>query len=107
MFSYWIFLVQTLFELNHWSPVGFIHMEAGKLSYGNLFSKIETKTISSTHFYMFLKIFEANFPVQNNDVRKTKNNWITQGIKISCTYKGAYIYVYNRSSNNPHEKLLQ
>jgi hypothetical protein len=32
---------------------------------------------------------------------KTINNWITQGIKISCRHKRS-LYILNRRSNNPH-----
>jgi hypothetical protein len=40
---------------------------------------------------MFLKIFEVSFPVQNKSVGKTKYDWITQGIKISCRHKRVVI----------------
>jgi hypothetical protein len=50
---------------------------------------------------MFLKIFGASFPVQNKSLGKTRNSWVTEGIKISCRHKRS-IYFLNRRSNNPH-----
>jgi hypothetical protein len=50
---------------------------------------------------MFLKIFEASFPVQNESLGKTTNDWITQGFKISGRHKRS-LYILNRRSNNPH-----
>jgi hypothetical protein len=37
----------------------------------------------------FLKIFGASYPVPNKSLGKTRNVWITQGIKISCRHKGS------------------
>jgi hypothetical protein len=50
---------------------------------------------------MFLKIFEASFPVQNKNSGKTRNNWITQGIKIFHRYKRR-LHILIRRSNNLH-----
>jgi hypothetical protein len=41
---------------------------------------------------MFLKIFEASFPIQNKSLGKTRNDWTTQGVKISCRHKRVYIF---------------
>jgi hypothetical protein len=49
---------------------------------------------------MFLKNFEASFPLQNKSLGKTRNDWITEEIKISCRHKRS-LYIHSRS-NNPH-----
>jgi hypothetical protein len=46
----------------------------------------------NSFLFTFLKIFEARFPVQSKSVRR-KNNWITQGIKMSCRHKRSHIYI--------------
>jgi hypothetical protein len=51
----------------------------------------------------FGKKFEASFPVQSKSLRKTRNDWITQEIKMSCRHKRS-LYILNRRSNNPHMK---
>jgi hypothetical protein len=38
----------------------------------------------------FLNIFEAGFPINCRRTNKGKNDWITQGIKISCKHKEDY-----------------
>jgi hypothetical protein len=66
---------------------------------GNLFLKIRIQTTSLTLFiYIFLNTFEDSFPIQNKSIGRIKNDWITQGIKISFKH----IYIYSRSSNDPH-----
>jgi hypothetical protein len=37
--------------------------------------------------YTFLNIFETSFPIKYVSIGKIKNDWITQGIKISCKCK--------------------
>jgi hypothetical protein len=79
---------QRLLEDETWEPV---------------FENRDTNYKFNSFLYTFLKIYEASFPVQNISVGKTRNDWITQGIKISCRHKRTlYIYIYSRSSNNPH-----
>jgi hypothetical protein len=51
--------------------------------------------------HIFRNIFETSFHIQNKSVGTIKNDWITQGIKISCKHKRS-LYIYNRSGNNPH-----
>jgi hypothetical protein len=50
-----------------------------------------------------LNIFPASFPVQYKTIRD-KNNWITQGIKISWTHKIS-LYTFNANSNKPKAKV--
>jgi hypothetical protein len=50
---------------------------------------------------IFLNIFDASFPIQNKNVCKIKNGWITQGTKIPCKHKTS-LYIYSRNSNNPY-----
>jgi hypothetical protein len=59
-----------------------------------VFENRDTNYKFNSFLYTFLKIYEASFPVQNKSVGKTKNDWITQGIKISLRHKGSvYIYI--------------
>jgi hypothetical protein len=62
---------QRLLEDETWEPV---------------FENRDTNYKFNSFLYMFLKISEASFPLQNKSVGKTKNYWITQGIKISCRH---------------------
>jgi hypothetical protein len=50
---------------------------------------------------MFLKIFEASFPVQNRSLGMIRISWITQGIKMSRRHERS-LYILNRRSNSPH-----
>jgi hypothetical protein len=63
---------QRLLENETWEPV---------------FENRDTNYKFNSFLYTFLKIFEASFPIQNKSVGKTKNEWITEGIKISCRQK--------------------
>lgn len=49
----------------------------------------------------FLNIFESSFPVKYKNSQISKNNWITQGIKISCKTKRT-LYIQSRNSNDPN-----
>jgi hypothetical protein len=51
----------------------------------------------------FLNIFEASFPVNYRRTNKEKNDWITQGIKISCKHKRS-LYTFTKNSNDPKAK---
>jgi hypothetical protein len=53
-----------------------------------IFKNWDTKYKLNLFLDMFLKVFEATFPVQNKSLGETRNDWITQEIKISCRYKG-------------------
>jgi hypothetical protein len=74
------------------------------VKHGNPFIKTKTSTINLTHFfYNFLNIFEASFPIKYESIGKIKNDWVTQGIKISCKCKRSP-YIYSRNSNDPNTK---
>jgi ribosomal protein L33 len=51
----------------------------------------------------FLNNFEASFPVNYRRTYKEKNDWITQGIKISHKHSSS-LYTFNKNSNNPKTK---
>lgn len=51
----------------------------------------------------FLNIFEASFPVKYKNTNNKNNDWITQGIKISCKHKRS-LYTFTRNSNDPKAK---
>jgi hypothetical protein len=55
--------------------------------------------------YTFLNIFEASFPIKYVSIGKIKNDWITQGIKISCKRKRS-LYIYGRNSNDPNTRAF-
>jgi hypothetical protein len=52
-------------------------------------------------FRVFLKSFEASFSNQNKSLRKTRNDWITEGSKIFSRHKRG-LYTLSRRRNNPH-----
>jgi hypothetical protein len=44
--------------------------------------------------HIFLNIFEGSFPVKYKSIRRNKNGWIAQAIKISCEHKRRlHIYI--------------
>jgi hypothetical protein len=47
----------------------------------------------------FLHIFEGSFPVTYRSTKEKKNDWITQGIKISCKRKRS-LYTLTKNSND-------
>jgi hypothetical protein len=47
----------------------------------------------------FLNIFEASFPVKNNNTHNKKNEWIMQGIKTSCKHKRS-LYTFTKNDND-------
>ena len=51
----------------------------------------------------FLNIFEASFPVKYKSTNNKNNDWITQGIKISCKHK-RILYTISRNCNDPTVK---
>jgi hypothetical protein len=54
-----------------------------------VFENRDTNYKCNSFQFMFLKVFEASFPVQNKHVGE-KKNWIMQGNKISCRHKIIY-----------------
>jgi hypothetical protein len=59
---------KRLLENEMWEPV---------------FENRDTNYMFNSFLFMFLKVFDASFPIQ----KKIKNNWITQGIKIYLRHK--------------------
>jgi hypothetical protein len=51
----------------------------------------------------FLNTFQASFPVKHNS-SKHKNEWMTQGKKISCKHKRG-LYAFNMNSIDPKAKV--
>ena len=51
----------------------------------------------------FLNIFQASFPVKYKSTNNVKNDWITQGIKISCKHKRS-LYTFTKKNNDPKYK---
>jgi hypothetical protein len=60
-------------------------------------------TISLTHFC--INIFEPSFPITYKCIGKINNNWIAQGIKISCKHKRS-LYINSRNSNDPNTRAF-
>jgi hypothetical protein len=54
--------------------------------------------------YTALNIFEASFPIKYESMGKIKNDWVTQGIKISCKSKRCLIH--SRNSNDPNTRAF-
>jgi hypothetical protein len=51
----------------------------------------------------FLNIFEASFPVKYKSTNNKKNDWITQGIELSCKHKIS-LYAFTKNSSDPKAK---
>jgi hypothetical protein len=49
---------------------------------------------------IFLRHYEASFPVIYTDYRLNDDNWVTKGIKISCTKKRELFSVYRNNKDN-------
>jgi hypothetical protein len=56
----------------------------------------------NSFIYTFLDIFQASFPVKYKST-KEKDDWITQGIKISCKHKRC-LCTFTKNSNDPKAK---
>jgi hypothetical protein len=59
----------------------------------------------NSFLYTFLNIFKASFPMKYESIGKIKNDWVTQGIKMSCKRKRS-LYIYSRNSNDPIQELF-
>jgi hypothetical protein len=66
---------------------------------------INNKYNSFLYTRTFINIFEASFPIKYVSIGKIKNDWITQGIKISCKCK-RNLYIYSRNSNDPNARAF-
>jgi hypothetical protein len=53
---------------------------------------------------MFLNLFEASFPFQERSVGEIRNDWITQGIKISCRHKRSKKFM--KAYYNKYRKIM-
>jgi hypothetical protein len=76
------------------------------LSYENwdeVFLDDEVNLIFNNFMNMYIRIFNASFPVIRRKKYIKPNPWITTGIKISCTTK-RYLFVRNRLHKNPSNK---
>jgi hypothetical protein len=49
---------------------------------------------------VFLRYYEAGFPVFYTNYRPNHNNWVTKGIKISCTEKKELYSLYRNNKDN-------
>jgi hypothetical protein len=49
---------------------------------------------------IFLRYYEASFPVFHTNCKSNHNNWVTKGIKISCTKKRELYSLYRNSKDN-------
>jgi hypothetical protein len=49
---------------------------------------------------IFLRHFEASFPVIYTDYRSNDNNWVAKGIKMSCTKKRELYSLYRNNKDN-------
>jgi len=51
----------------------------------------------------FLNISEVSFLVKYKNTNQKQNNWITQGIKISCKHNRS-LYTVTKKNNDPKAK---
>jgi len=61
-----------------------------KETWGCVYIDKDTNHLFNSFLCIFLNIFQVGFPLQYTSMRD-KNNWITQGIKISCKHKAASV----------------
>jgi hypothetical protein len=55
----------------------------------SVFKNWDTNSKFNSFLDMFLKSFGPSFPIENKSLRKRRNNWITQRIKISSGHKSS------------------
>jgi hypothetical protein len=65
----------------------------------------DTNNNFNSFLFTFLNIFEASFPIKYKSTGKQRNDWLTQGIKISCKRRRS-LYIYSRKSNDPNTRAL-
>jgi hypothetical protein len=65
----------------------------------------DTNYMFNSFLRTFLNIFESSFPVNYRRTYKEKNDWITQGIKISCKDKRS-LYTFTKNSNDPKQRHI-
>jgi hypothetical protein len=60
----------------------------------------DTNCMFNSFLCTFLNIFQASFPVTYKSTNNLRNDWITQGIKISCKHKRS-LYTFTKKNNDP------
>jgi hypothetical protein len=65
-----------------------------------VFADNDVDTIFNNFLTTYLRAFYQCFPLKKFNKTNKKNDWITNGIKISSTHKRD-LYLLSRSSNNP------
>jgi hypothetical protein len=65
----------------------------------------DTNNMFNSFLFTFLHIFEASFPIKYKSVGKLTNDWITQGIKISCKRKMS-LCIYRRNSSDQNTRAF-
>jgi hypothetical protein len=75
------------------------------MKHGNLFTSSDIDSKFNSFLHTFLNTFEACFPLKYNSVGKIKNDWIAQGIKISCKCKWS-LYIYSRNCNDAETEVF-
>ena len=65
-------------------------------TWGTVYQTQDTTNMFNSFLNTFLKIFETCFPVKYRSA-EDKNDWITQGIQISCKHKRS---LYTLTKNN-------
>jgi hypothetical protein len=67
----------------------------------------DTNYMLNSFLRTFLNIFESSFPVNYRRRNKGKNDWITQGIKISCKHKRSlFMFTTNSKDRKPKEHYI-
>ena len=68
----------------------------------SLHTDIDSNHVFNSFLCTFFKIFQSSFPVKYKSM-KDKNDWNTQGIKISCKHKSS-LYAFTKNSNDTKVK---
>jgi hypothetical protein len=93
-------LKQRTREINNENIVHF-QLQLANESWESVYIDNGTNNKFNSFLHTFLNIFEVSFPVKCTGIRRNKNGWITQGIKISCEHKRRlYMCIYTVSTDN-------
>ncbi|PNF23822.1 hypothetical protein B7P43_G15913 [Cryptotermes secundus] len=99
-----IYQKQKIRKINSETIMQFQHLLKSE-TWECVYKENDTNDKYNSFLSTFLNIFEASFPIKYKSVRKLKNDWITQGIKISCKHKRT-LYVNSRNNNNPNIRVF-
>jgi hypothetical protein len=79
------------------------HLLLGDETWGIYLQRQRYQQQFSSFLYIFLHIFEANFPIKYKNTDKIQRIWITQGIKTSFKLQRR-LHIHSRKSNGRNKR---